>query len=240
MHALQDISTVDFSDQETLSIEQFITMDLRAMKEYFLPVELMMENAGLQLARMVTLHASGNSKILIGVGVGNNGGGGLVAARRLAGWGYRVNLDIPDSHLKPIPASQLNRAIAFGAINDSIDHPDIFVDAYFGFSQRLPLSGVFQNAIKLANKNKSLKISLDLPSGFDKKTGDSLFKPDIILTLAAPKTELLESPVVADIYVADIGIPLQLYEDLGISQIPFFKSGIVRLAGKNEKHHETE
>lgn len=71
-----------------------------------------------------------------------------MAARRLAGWGYRVNLDIPDSHLKPIPASQLDRAIAFGAINKSTEHPDIFIDAYFGFSQRLPLPGSFRNAIR--------------------------------------------------------------------------------------------
>lgn len=43
MHLLQEIKAVDFSNQRTLSIDQFIKMDHRAMKEYFLTVELMME-----------------------------------------------------------------------------------------------------------------------------------------------------------------------------------------------------
>ncbi len=114
-------------------------MDALAIQNYALPIELMMENAGLQLALLVSSNASRENTIGIGAGPGNNGGGGLVAARRLAGWGYRVFIHIPDESLKPLPAIQYKRAISFGANPDPLVEPAIFADAYFGFSQRLPL-----------------------------------------------------------------------------------------------------
>jgi NAD(P)H-hydrate repair Nnr-like enzyme with NAD(P)H-hydrate epimerase domain len=58
-----------------LSIDQFKEMDRLAIEQYFLPIEIMMENAGLQLARLIASIVPGNRKILIGVGMGNNGGG---------------------------------------------------------------------------------------------------------------------------------------------------------------------
>jgi NAD(P)H-hydrate epimerase len=68
-------------------------MDYYTLEKYDLSIELMIEYAGLQLARLIALKATKTSKITIGVGNGNNGGGGLVAARRLAAWGYDVYLD---------------------------------------------------------------------------------------------------------------------------------------------------
>jgi len=75
-----------------------------------------------------------------------------------------------------------------------------------------------------------IKISLDLPSGFDRESGDSLFHPDVILTMAAPKKELNESILKADILVADIGIPLKLYEQVGIEPVPFNGEGYISLS----------
>lgn len=224
--------------QNLLTIDQFKEMDQMALNKYSLPIELMMENAGLQLARLVTRYASRRNSILIGVGTGNNGGGGLVAARRLAGWGYEVYLDMPDSNLKDLPASQLQRAMTFGVNIENVDLPDIFVDAYFGFSQRLPLPDIYLDSIHNSAIAKAVKISLDLPSGFDKHTLDFLFTPDSILTLAAPKTELIQSGIESEIYIADIGIPAQLYRDLGVSQPDFGESGIVKFSYKSSTYDQ--
>ena len=123
---------------------------------------------------------------------------------------------------------QLERALAAGAMISSISKSDLFVDAYFGFSQKLPLPEAFLISIAKANKASSLKISLDLPSGFNKDTGDLCFKPDYILTMAAPKTELINFGHGPGLYIADIGIPTKLYEHLGIRQLDFSHSGIVK------------
>ena len=213
-----------------LTIDQFRRMDQLAIEEYSLSIELMMENAGLQLARLVAQNASQKSKIMIGAGTGNNGGGGLVAARRLSGWGYNVSLNMPDPNLKTLPASQLSRAIAAGARVEIIEDPDFFVDAYFGFSQRLPLPSSFQEVISWSNNSPVKKISLDLPSGFNKKTGESLFKPDIILTLAAPKLELTMLNPQPEVYVADIGIPRHLYNKFRIPQPAFRFNGFIKIS----------
>jgi NAD(P)H-hydrate epimerase len=210
-----------------ISIDQFKKMDELAIQKYGLSIELMMENAGLQLARLVSQYATLQSTIHIGIGTGNNGGGGLVAARRLTAWGFRVNLDIPDANLKSLPARQFNRALASGAAVSPITNADIFVDAYFGFSQRLPLPEAYLDSINKANQHSALKISLDLPSGFKKETGEVIFLPDLILTLAAPKAELIESGFGPILQIADIGIPKKLYNHFGILQPPFQETGIV-------------
>ena len=213
-----------------LSIADFRKMDTMAIENYALPIELMMENAGLQLARLTSsLLPYKNKKILIGIGRGNNGGGGLVAARRLAGWGYHVYLDIPDKQLKPLPTVQLERALAFGVSHEITKKPDVFIDAYLGFSQKLPLSPQYKQALDKANSFDCLKISLDLPTGFDKHNGSSVFLPDIILTLAAMKKELLKQANNASIYLADIGIPSKIYAEFGVMQPDFSHSGIIKL-----------
>lgn len=84
---------IEFTQEQALELEQFREMDYYAVKNYHLPIELMMENAGLNLARLVSTVAPPGSIIKIGVGNGNNGGGGLVAARRLLAWDFRVYLD---------------------------------------------------------------------------------------------------------------------------------------------------
>ena len=211
-----------------LTIDQFKRMDQLAISEYSVPIELMMENAGLQLARLVAGMIRPKGSIVIGVGPGNNGGGGLVAARRLAGWGFEVSMEIPHYELKPLPAHQLKRAQASGAILGKDIHPDVYVDAYFGFSQRLPLPERFQEAIKIANTLEAKKVSLDLPSGFNANTGETLFIPDIVLTMAAPKKELRKLNPIPELYVADIGIPVTLYEKLGIPQPAFQLTGYAK------------
>jgi NAD(P)H-hydrate epimerase len=228
-----EIPDVSIHQQECLSIDNFKQMDKLAVEQYGLPIELMMENAGLQLARLVVhLLPKNTSQILIGIGTGNNGGGGLVAARRLAGWGYDVFLDIPVRELKELPSIQLKRVLSFGVKNSPIKNPDLFVDAYLGFSQRLPLSSDYKQSVRKANAFRCIKISLDIPTGFDKETGLSEFNPHAILMLAVPKLELCMPDVSVDLYVADLGIPSKIYDSFNIMQPNFSKSGIIRTARK--------
>lgn len=227
------IPNISISDHDCIPIDKFREMDYTAIEKYKIPIELMMENAGLQLARLVAHSIPNGGNILIGTGTGNNGEGGLVSARRLAGWGYRVYLDIPDGKLRELPRFQLERALAFGAVIDSTASPDVFVDAYLGFSQRLPLNQPLKEAVEKANHLKCVKLSLDLPTGFNKITGSSEFVPDCILTLAAMKTELNKLLHYTDIFIADLGLSKKLYKEFAIKQPHAFSiSGIVKILPK--------
>jgi len=213
---------IEYPKEKALSLQDFRDMDYYAVEHYNLPIELMMENAGLQLARLTAMHAKEDSKITIGVGNGNNGGGGLVAARRLSAWGYNVSLDLASEITKELPKKQLQRASNFGAIVEENHNPDIWVDAYLGFSQRLPLSKIFEDKIAKANASKAYRISLDIPIGISEDKKQPMFKAHQVLSLAAPKKILETLYGNTEVFIADIGIPKAVYQEFDI-EMPLFK-----------------
>ena len=215
---------------EALELSDFKAMDYYAVENYNLPIELMMENAGLQLANLVAASIKDQSaKILVGVGNGNNGGGGLVAARRLTAWGYTVHLDVLTDIDKALPRMQLEKAFKFGVINKAISEPDIWVDAYLGFSQRLPLKKDLIRKLNTANNSDCQRISLDIPTGFLGDISVPYFQAHKVLSLAASKKILYNLPLDTEVFVADLGIPKDVYEKFNIAIPPFDKSNIIRI-----------
>ena len=221
---IMHIPEVIIRRDDHLPIEKFRQMDYLAIEEYLLPIELMMENAGLHLARLVSHILPDPRNVLLGIGPGNNGGGGLVAARRLAAWGYEVSLDLPLKEMNPLAQTQLARALAAGVKLQATNMPDIFVDAYFGFSQRLPLHPSIQLALERGNKLSCPKISLDIPTGFDNVSGECIFNPGMVLTLGAMKSELFKLKAKTEFYLADLGLPASVYENFHISYPPEFRT----------------
>jgi len=218
----------------TFELERFKDMDYYAVNNYNLPIELMMENVGLQLANLISNIAKKTQTIKVGIGNGNNGGGGLVAARRLAAWGYDVYIDLFTNITKELPAIQLERALKFGAKHLPINKPDVWIDAYLGFSQRLPLSPSLLEIIEEANRSSALRVSLDIPTGFIGDIKSPFFKANKILTLAAPKKILYNLDVDTEIFIADIGIPNSVYKKFGRKILPFDKNNILKLVRKND------
>lgn len=106
-------------EEQALTLEHFRDMDYFAVNNYTLPIELMMENAGLQLANLIASFAKKDQRILIGVGNG--------------------------------------------------------------------------------------------------------------LTLAAPKKILYQLPSKTEIYIADLGIPKEVYTEFGVEALPFHKNNIIQL-----------
>ena len=221
---------INYPEEKALELEQFREMDYYAVNNYNLPIEMMMENAGLQLANLVAGFTEKTQSIKIGIGDGNNGGGGLVAARRLAAWGFTVHLDLFTEITKELPAKQLERALKFGAKMESIPLPDVWIDAYLGVSQRLPLPQSLIEIIEEANRNRVVKISLDIPTGFTGEMNSQYFKADKILTLAALKKMLYSLDLQTEIFIADLGIPNEVYAKFGTEQPPFYKSNILKLS----------
>ena len=69
-------------------------LDERCYTTYAMTPEILMEHAGLALAKAVKKRLSGNKKALFLCGSGNNGADGMVAARLLHGT-YAVALYCP-------------------------------------------------------------------------------------------------------------------------------------------------
>lgn len=228
------VRKLNYASGGGLSLSAFRDMDYYAVEQYNLPIELMMENAGLQLASLITAKFPDSStKIFIGVGNGNNGGGGLVAARRLAAWGYPVSINAFTAINKPLPETQLKRAINFGCKQEAPIAPDVWVDAYLGFSQRLPLSDKLTATIEEANASAAYRISLDIPTGFLGDASVDYFQADAVISLAAPKTILEALPAATELYLGDLGIPAEVYQKFGLSIPPFHKGRLLQLINED-------
>ncbi len=202
-----------------------------------LPSEVLMDNAGLAIARAVKRLLGGlaGRRILTLVGPGNNGGDGLVAARHLHDWGADVHLYL----VKAREDSDVNYRLAQkrgihtilaghsdsqAAVDSLLASTEVVLDALFGTGKTRPLKGASEEVLLKAREKKrdgNLRVfAVDLPSGLDADTGAvdvACLPADFTITLAYPKPGLFSFPgaaMVGRIVVADIGIPPGLAEDI--------------------------
>jgi len=234
----------------TLTTEQMIEVDRAMIEDFNIDLIQMMENAGRNLAHLARIRFLGGApegkKIFVLAGIGGNGGGALVSARRLFNYGAQVVVITtkPQDKFAPIPAKQhiiISRMGIPVLLPDEIDqnnHPDLIIDGIIGYSLSGAPRGNAKKLIEWANSQAAPILALDAPSGVDVTTGKA-FDPAIIaaatMTLALPKKGLCSPDVKANIgelYLADIGVPPTLYR--GNPFLPevdniFSKGDILRL-----------
>jgi len=140
-------------------------------------------------------------------GVGNNGGDGLVIARKLQQKGYHLTLYIvhfSDNHttdfdtnfdkvkflgIKPILLT--NEESNFNIENDSV-----VIDAIFGSGLTRPINGFIAEIVQQVNRNISDVVAIDMPSGLFSESNTSNISDNIIqanytLTFQQPKLTML-------------------------------------------------
>lgn len=213
--------------------DQMREVDRIAMEDFGLGVLQMMENAGRNLAlNVMDMLGSHTGEVTMLAGSGGNGGGGLCCARHLHNRGFKVHLmlDRDPNELRGSAMDQfriLEKADLGVAKPDNaeqlIQETDLVIDALIGYSLRGAPKGRTAELISLANQNAARVISLDIPSGMNATTGKTpgvVIQPDRTLTLALPKTGLRHLD--GDLYLADIGIPPEVYHPLDIHFEPFF------------------
>lgn len=235
------------SSLPALTTAQMREVDRLMVQEIGMDLLQIMENAGRALALLAKAVLDDDivdRPIVILAGRGNNGGGGLVAARHLLNWGAWVQVlcSYPPEGYAGIPAQQLQILQAMGAplawAEEGWELPpaDLVIDAIIGYGLRGDPHGKARDLIQLANSSIAPILSLDVPSGVDSGASQR-FMPHVqaaaTMMLALPKTGLLVQPARAacgDFYLADIGVPPSLYEQLGLSVPPIFaRDPILRL-----------
>jgi NAD(P)H-hydrate epimerase len=221
-----------------LSTEQMVEVDRLMIEEYQIGLVQMMENAGrnlAELARRMLGGQVGGRRIAVLGGAGNNGGGGLAAARHLHNWGAEISLVLAfePARLKEVPAKQWRILGTMGI--EPEDQPDLgkaelIIDALIGYGlsgdPRQPVAGW----IDKANHSGTKILALDAPSGLDTTNGipgSPCIKAAATLTLALPKSGLLTDQAieyVGELYLADISVPPELYQHIGVDVPNLFES----------------
>jgi len=235
--SLSHIPTISRANLPALTPNQMVEVDRLMVDVYGIQLVQMMENAGRNLADLAQALLQGEVQdrpVLVLAGRGNNGGGGLVAARHLANRGAEVQVVLARAieDFRGTPAHQLDTLLAMGVsvmtAGDGWELPsaDLIIDALIGYGLSGDPRGHAASLIQLANSHPAPILSLDAPSGLDMETGQvyhPCIQADATLTLALPKTGLDKAPsVVGDLFLADISVPPALYEDLGIDLPPIF------------------
>jgi NAD(P)H-hydrate epimerase len=233
-----------------LTADQMREVDRLMVEEFHIELLQMMELAGRHLAHLARERFlcgdAGDRSVVVLAGTGGNGGGALVAARRLHNWGARVRVFVTEAreHFAPVPRHQLEilprMAVSLAPADAvaSVSLTELVIDGLIGYGLSGPPIGAAAELIRWANGQPAPVLSLDLPSGLDATTGE-VFDPSIhataTLTLALPKTGL-RAPgterVVGELYLANIGVPRTLFASptVGVEVGPIFARGdVVRL-----------
>jgi NAD(P)H-hydrate epimerase len=219
-----------------LTREQARQLDRRAIEEVGIPGIVLMENAGRGMAELLrSLGAKG--PVVICCGKGNNGGDGLVIGRHLANSNVSVHVFLfGDPEKLPEDARTNCRIIERMAATESqtvvvevfsgvVDEArirkvfavaDWIVDALFGSGLRGVVPPPFDAVIAAINEAQASVLAVDIPSGLDSDTGQSVgatVRAHHTATVAAPKKGLVMPEAkewVGSLHIVDMGCPRYL------------------------------
>lgn len=209
---------------KVVTSEEMREIDKVAIEQYGISSAVLMERAGLSVALKVK-ELLPYKKILILCGSGNNGGDGLVAARNLHNWGFKVNVLMfakknilsPDCNKQYQIAKDMGIKIEFrNSIEKGDLHDAVVIDAIFGTGLSRPIDESLTDVFTFINNSESPVISVDIPSGISSDTGTILggaIKADYTVTFGLPKRGHFLYPgaeYTGRLFVEDIGFPARL------------------------------
>jgi NAD(P)H-hydrate epimerase len=214
-----------------LSREQMRAFDAHAIEKCRVPSLLLMENAGrgiVDAAAALLPRGWAGSRVTVVCGSGNNGGDGLVIARRLAVAGARPTVVMAAGVDKLSPDARTNleayrgiggavRALSHGGsmapLAEALREADLVVDALFGTGLDRAIEGHLAAVVRETSAAAAPVLAVDLPSGLDANTGGVLgvaVEADLTATLAQLKLGLMTpngSRLAGRVVVVDIGVP---------------------------------
>jgi NAD(P)H-hydrate epimerase len=211
--------------------EEVRAFDAWAINTVGIPGVALMENAGRNCAELIAekIAVVANPRVCIFCGTGNNGGDGYVIARHLLNSGLsvtivicgdlnkikgdaKINLDI----LEKMDQSIIQVNPADTDIADKVQAlsagADMIVDSLFGTGLRGQLSQEYIRLIESVNARNCPVISVDIPSGMDCDTGQTLgavIEADYTVTFVAVKKGFVAEQAAkytGEIFIASIGI----------------------------------
>ncbi len=210
-------------------------VDEYAIKKLRVSSIYLMENAGRAVADMIASkigQAFSLTKVLIFCGKGNNGGDGFVAARLLLEQGLDITVVLIEDEKElsgdakknykrlqnyKIAKLQILGFQKFQTLRNK--NFDVVVDAMLGTSFRGELKGKYLTAVEWSNKQSSIKLAVDIPTGLNGETGEvlsSAFRADATVTMSNPKIGFYSEGAkefTGEVIVADIGIPKKVIQN---------------------------
>lgn len=223
-------------------------LERRAEADFGLSSILLMENAGARASEVAErLKGGAAGTVVVVAGKGANGGDGFVLARHLAGRGHRVELFLlgRDTELRgdaltnflilanmtsDVRLVQITDESGLTLLKTALAGAAVVVDALFGTGLHGAVTGLPLSAIRSINAAGRPVVALDVPSGVDAGTGQTLagdgergqagaVRASVTVTFGLPKLGLYLYPgatFTGEIRIVDIGLPPSLLSDAAL------------------------
>lgn len=216
---------------KVVSAEQMRRIDRIAIEERGMPVQELMEAAGRAAAQAVCAAHPEPGRAVVLCGKGNNGGDGLVAARCLHQYGWRVDVVIVEEGFTGAAAEARQRVpspvriIPWESLGDNgselLAACDVAVDALLGTGARGAPRPPTSDMIAALNSARVPVVAIDIPSGLDADSGDGAHavRAGMTVAIGLPKLGLLagDGPEVSGrVIVENIGFATDLLEDSAV------------------------
>ena len=221
----------------------------------------LMERAATNCYKWLAKRIKKEQTFLIFCGLGNNGGDGLVLARLLAKNEFKVivyiikysancsdNFKINEERLSKLKNIEIINITDSSQLNSiSFPKPSVIIDAIFGSGLNKPIIGLVKDVVELINKNKSVTVSIDIPSGLfceDNTENDyqAIVKAAYTLTFQFPKLSFLfaeNDEYIGDWQLISINLHPDFIENLATEFIFLQETDIrQRLIPRNKFSHK--
>lgn len=214
-----------------VSKEQMAKIDEEVPRGYGITISRMMENAGYQIAEFIRKELNPDG-ITIYAGKGNNGGDALAAARRLRLWDYNVEVVLATRELAGIRKEELEILEELDveiSLESAENNYEVALEGLIGYNLQGDPRPPFDSMIEEVNRYETI-VSIDIPTGLEPDTGKKAspaVDPDYTVTLAMPKKGM-EKYNSGQIWVADISIPPEAYEEFGFKGDIFGESSLIK------------
>ena len=216
-------------------VAEMRALDRKAVEEFGISEDLLMENAGEAACRVLECEVGGAGKrVVVLCGVGNNGGDGFVLARRLHAAGTDVKVFVIGDDRRLRGSALKNREILsrlpigverlqeIGPLAADLAACDVIVDALLGTGLSRHVTGLQSEVIELINASDKTVLSLDIPSGVHGDSGavmGTAVRADMTVTFGLPKRGNLLWPgfgLCGLQYVSPLSFPPSMIEAAGL------------------------
>jgi NAD(P)H-hydrate epimerase len=224
------------------------------VEEYGWGQLVLLENAGRNLATLARRLLGGNlagKRVVLFAGAGNCGAAGMAAARYLsnAGADLQIILSRPVSQLEMLALHEYRMLTRAGIpcleqpslpalkLSLLLQQAELVVDALIGGGLHSWTSGAEAFLIQITREFGNSVLALDLPSGLP-PDGQNIVAPNLLMKATAtlalglprlghilPHTE----QYVGELYLADIGVPSQLFAKMGLNVGTLFSASDIIL-----------
>jgi len=166
----------------TITPAEMKALETRFMEENRVPGALLMEHAAMGVVEAIARYTDKGTVVFL-CGPGNNGGDGYAAARLWATRGgqahvYEVTADVHGDALVNRRLARMTSGITFHDYADPLPDAAAYVDALFGTGLARPVDGIAARLLHRVKDRigfaKKPVIAVDIPSGIDGTTGETL------------------------------------------------------------------